>query len=116
MTVWLWALNSPNSQGLLKPHAYNPSASVIAIASPPTQTILLYDVRNFDKPPFAILDKSSAASQLDPELVAQITEEVRKQVCLVVSFWKVKSSTMRPPPLSRLSAATQVLQQVPQDA
>ncbi|KAF4545963.1 uncharacterized protein LTHEOB_4615 [Lasiodiplodia theobromae] len=100
------ATENADTQGLLKLHgpylaAYDPCSSVIAIASPPTQTILLYDVRNFDKPPFAIFDKSSAASQLDPELVAQITEEVRKQVCLVVSFWKIKTSTMRPPPLPR---------------
>jgi COMPASS component SWD2 len=36
--------------------AYDPSASVIAIASPPTQSVLLYDLRNYDKPPFATFD------------------------------------------------------------
>jgi COMPASS component SWD2 len=35
---------------------YDPSATVMAIASPSTQTVLLYDVRNYDKPPFAIWD------------------------------------------------------------
>jgi COMPASS component SWD2 len=35
---------------------YDPSATVIAIASPLAQTVLLYDVRNYDKPPFACWD------------------------------------------------------------
>ena len=60
-TVKLWDLRSASAQGSLNLHgayltAYDPSASVIAIASPPTQSILLYDVRNFDKPPFATFD------------------------------------------------------------
>ncbi|KAF2873819.1 WD repeat-containing protein-like protein [Massariosphaeria phaeospora] len=60
-TVRLWALNSNSHQGLLKLHApylavYDPSATVIAIASPPTHSILLYDVRNYDKSPFATFD------------------------------------------------------------
>ncbi|KAL5119924.1 hypothetical protein ACEQ8H_002022 [Pleosporales sp. CAS-2024a] len=60
-TVRLWNLQSPNYHGLLHLHgaylaAYDPSATVMAIASPSTQTVLLYDVRNFDKPPFAIWD------------------------------------------------------------
>lgn len=75
-TVRLWALNSPNSQGLLKLHgsylaAYDPSASVIAIASPPTQTILLYDVRNFDKPPFATFDLHEMEQQYTPGSVGR---------------------------------------------
>jgi COMPASS component SWD2 len=60
-TVLLWDLQSPNYQGKLKidaPYlaAYDPSASVIAIASPSTHAILLYDIRNYDKPPFATFD------------------------------------------------------------
>jgi len=60
-TVKLWDLRSSSPQGNLNLHgayltAYDPSASVIAIASPPTQSILLYDLRNFDKPPFATFD------------------------------------------------------------
>lgn len=60
-TVRLWNLSSPNYVGLLNLHgpylaAYDPSATVIAIASPPTQSILLYDIRNYDKPPFATFD------------------------------------------------------------
>lgn len=36
--------------------AYDPSATVIAIASPTTHSVLLYDIRNYDKPPFATWD------------------------------------------------------------
>lgn len=60
-SVKLWDLRSSSPQGNLNLHgatltAYDPSATVIAIASPPTQTVLLYDLRNFDKPPFATFD------------------------------------------------------------
>ncbi|KAF2190267.1 WD repeat-containing protein-like protein [Zopfia rhizophila CBS 207.26] len=60
-TVRIWNLSSNNYQGELKLHgaylaAYDPSATVIAIASPPTHSVLLYDIRNFDKPPFASFD------------------------------------------------------------
>lgn len=60
-TVRLWNLSSPNYHGLLNLHApylavYDPSATVIAVASPPTHSLLLYDVRNYDKPPFATFD------------------------------------------------------------
>ncbi|KAK4988257.1 hypothetical protein LTR50_004083 [Elasticomyces elasticus] len=60
-TVKLWNLNSASPQGELRLHApyltaYDPSATVIAIASPSTQSIVLYDLRNYDKPPFATFD------------------------------------------------------------
>jgi COMPASS component SWD2 len=60
-TVRMWALNSPNAKGQLNLHApyfaaYDPSATVIAVASPPTHSILLYDLRNYDKPPFSTFD------------------------------------------------------------
>ena len=60
-TVRLWDLQSPHFQGQLNLHgaylaAYDPSASVIAIASPSTHHVLLYDIRNYDKPPFANFD------------------------------------------------------------
>jgi COMPASS component SWD2 len=60
-TVRLWNLSSPNYHGLLNLHGaylatYDPSATVMAIASPATQSVLLYDVRNYDKPPFAVWD------------------------------------------------------------
>ena len=60
-TVKLWDCRSANSQGQLNFEspwltAYDPSASVIAIASPPAQVVCLYDLRNYDKPPFATFD------------------------------------------------------------
>ncbi|KAJ9618938.1 hypothetical protein H2203_008754 [Taxawa tesnikishii (nom. ined.)] len=60
-TVKLWDLRSANAQGSLNLHgatltAFDPSASVIGIASPSTQSVLLYDLRNYDKPPFATFD------------------------------------------------------------
>jgi COMPASS component SWD2 len=60
-TVKLWDCRSESAQGELKftdpwLTAWDPSASVIAIASPPAQTVLLYDFKNYDKPPFASFD------------------------------------------------------------
>jgi COMPASS component SWD2 len=60
-TVKLWDVRSPNAQGQLNFTsaylvAYDPSATVIAIASPLSQTICLYDLKNYDKPPFANFD------------------------------------------------------------
>lgn len=60
-TVRLWDCRSPNPQGQLNftsayLTAYDPSATVIAIASPPAQTVFLYDLKNFDKAPFASFD------------------------------------------------------------
>jgi len=60
-TVKLWDCKSSTPQGELtftSPYltAFDPSATVIAIASPPAQTLHLYDFRNYDKPPFATFD------------------------------------------------------------
>lgn len=60
-TIKLWDCRSANSQGQLNFHcpwftAFDASASVIAIASPPAQMVTLYDLRNYDKPPFATFD------------------------------------------------------------
>lgn len=70
-TVCLWDLNSRNPQGKLKlstPYlaAYDPSANVMAIASQSTASILLYDVRNFDKAPFATFDLASHEDRYTP--------------------------------------------------
>ncbi|MCJ1326500.1 member of Set1p complex, histone methyl transferase [Thelotrema lepadinum] len=63
-TVRLWSLSSPNPHGKLSlatPSltAYDPTATVLAIASPSTSSILLYDLRNFDKSPFETFDLST---------------------------------------------------------
>lgn len=60
-TVALWDLNSRHAQGKLKlatPYlvAFDPSASVLAIASQSTSSVLLYDFRNYDKAPFSTFD------------------------------------------------------------
>ncbi|KAF1989903.1 WD repeat-containing protein 82 [Aulographum hederae CBS 113979] len=60
-TVRLWSVQSSSFTAkinLTRPTlaAYDPSASVIAIASPSTHCVLLYDLRNYDKPPFATFD------------------------------------------------------------
>lgn len=69
--VCLWDLNSRSPQGKLKlvsPYlaAYDPTASVMAIASQSTQSILLYDVRNFDKAPFVTFDLADAERKYCP--------------------------------------------------
>ncbi|KAL8738983.1 MAG: hypothetical protein Q9190_007906 [Brigantiaea leucoxantha] len=60
-TVRIWDLNKTTPRGALNlatPYlaAYDPSASVIAIASASTSSVLLYDLRNYDKAPFATFD------------------------------------------------------------
>ncbi|KIW86017.1 hypothetical protein Z517_01411 [Fonsecaea pedrosoi CBS 271.37] len=69
--VCLWDLNSRSPQGKLKlvtPYlaAYDPSAQIMAIASQSTSSILLYDVRNFDKAPFATFDMAGAEDRYTP--------------------------------------------------
>ncbi|KAB8343033.1 hypothetical protein FH972_022627 [Carpinus fangiana] len=64
-TVRLWDMQSQSAQGILKLKqptlcAYDPTATVLAIACPLAQQILLYDVRNFDKPPFTTFDLQPA--------------------------------------------------------
>jgi len=60
-TVRMWDCRSPNACGQLNFEspwltAYDPSATVIAVASPPAQMVVLYDLKNYDKPPFASFD------------------------------------------------------------
>ncbi|KAJ5098507.1 WD repeat protein [Penicillium argentinense] len=70
-TVTLWDLGSRNPQGKLKlatPYlvAFDPSASVIAIASQATSAILLHDFRNYDKAPFATFDLAQLEEAYTP--------------------------------------------------
>ncbi len=62
----MWDLRSQHPQGQLNLHspylcAYDGTATVLAIASLAAQSILLYDVRNYDKSPFATFDLRPAA-------------------------------------------------------
>jgi len=75
-TVRLWSLNSANHQGKLQLEApyfasFDPSATVIAIASPATSTILLYDLRNYDKAPFATFDMLENERRFTPKSVGR---------------------------------------------
>ncbi|RVX65923.1 hypothetical protein B0A52_10230 [Exophiala mesophila] len=70
-TVCLWDLNSRSPQGKLKlvtPYlaAYDPSANVMAIASQSTSSILMYDVRNYDKAPFETFDLAAREDTYTP--------------------------------------------------
>jgi COMPASS component SWD2 len=70
-TIAVWDLNSRNAQGKLKlatPYllAFDPSASVIAIASQSTSSVLLYDFRNYDKAPFATFDLAPHEERFTP--------------------------------------------------
>ena len=75
-SVRLWSVNSPNPQGklaLATPYlaAFDPSATVIAIASTATSSILLYDLRNYDKAPFATFDLRPHELTFTPASVAR---------------------------------------------
>lgn len=70
-TVALWDLSSRHAQGKLKlatPYlvAFDPSASVLAIASQSTSSVLLYDFRNYDKAPFSTFDLSPYEERYTP--------------------------------------------------
>lgn len=70
-TVTLWDLGSRNPQGKLKlatPYlaAFDPSASVIAIASQSTSSVALFDFRNYDKPPFTTFDLAPLEEMYTP--------------------------------------------------
>lgn len=75
-TVTVWDLGSRNPQGKLKlatPYlaAFDPSASVIAIASQSTSSIALFDFRNYDKPPFVTFDLAPFEEMYTPSTRAR---------------------------------------------
>ncbi|KAI9678645.1 MAG: member of Set1p complex, histone methyl transferase [Caeruleum heppii] len=75
-TVQLWSLNTPNPTGKLELHApyltaFDASATVMAIASPTTSSILLYDVRQYDKAPFATFDTLELEKTYTPSSVGR---------------------------------------------
>ncbi|RMZ86674.1 hypothetical protein DV736_g6100, partial [Chaetothyriales sp. CBS 134916] len=74
--VCLWDLNSRSPQGKLKlvtPYlaTFDPSGVVMAIASPATSSILMYDVRNFDKAPFQTIDMAEHEEKWAPTTVGR---------------------------------------------
>ncbi|KAG5913794.1 hypothetical protein E4U42_000876 [Claviceps africana] len=71
-TVRLWDTQSRNWQGQLflrSPYlaAYDPSGMVFAVACPGSGSILLYDIRNYDKAPFATVDVVEKCHKIDQQ-------------------------------------------------
>jgi COMPASS component SWD2 len=75
-TVRLWDTNTPNMCGHLKLHqpslvAFDPSGTVIAVASEAAQSILLYDFRQYDKEPFLAFDMLEHAHEITPNSMSR---------------------------------------------
>ncbi|KAH7127690.1 WD40-repeat-containing domain protein [Dactylonectria macrodidyma] len=75
-TVRLWDTQSKHCQGQLNlraPYlvAYDPSATVFAVACPSSGTILLYDARNYDKAPFATVDIVEQCRRVDSQCLVK---------------------------------------------
>jgi COMPASS component SWD2 len=76
-SISLWDLRSRNVQGKLQlatPYlvAFDPTASVIAIASQSTSSVLLYDFRNYDRAPFATFDLVPHEERYTPSTRARL--------------------------------------------
>jgi len=70
-TVCFWDLSARNWTGRLHLRnaylaAYDPSAVTFAVASASCGSVLLYDVRNFDKAPFSTFDLVETCRNVDP--------------------------------------------------
>lgn len=75
-TVRIWDTQTRNFQGQLNLKtptlsAYDPSGTVFAIACPSSGSILLYDLRNFDKAPFTIVDVIEQGRRIDPQYLVK---------------------------------------------
>lgn len=75
-TVRIWDTQTKNWQGeliLRNPclAAYDPSGTVFAVACPSSGTILLYDVRNYDKAPFATVDVIDQCRGVDAQCLVK---------------------------------------------
>lgn len=75
-TVRLWDTQSKNWQGQLllrSPYlaAYDPSGAVFAVGCPSSGTVLLYDVRHYDRAPFATVDVVDQCRAVDPNHVVR---------------------------------------------
>jgi COMPASS component SWD2 len=69
-TVRLWNVASKQWTGLLylnKPYlsAWDPSGNIFAVGSPAAGTVLLYDHRNYTKPPFSVFDVVEQCAAVD---------------------------------------------------
>ncbi|PHH61047.1 hypothetical protein CDD81_815 [Ophiocordyceps australis] len=75
-SVRLWDTQTKNCQCqlMLKDPclaAYDPSATVFAVACPSSGSILLYDVRNYDKAPFTVIDVIEKCRGLDSHFLVK---------------------------------------------
>lgn len=75
-TVRLWNIGSKQWTGLLyltKPYlsAWDPAGNVFAVASPASGSVLLYDYRKYDKPPFSIFDIVEQCGAVDKRNLLQ---------------------------------------------
>ncbi|TQW00090.1 histone H3 methyltransferase complex and RNA cleavage factor II complex, subunit SWD2 [Cordyceps javanica] len=75
-TVRLWDTQTKNWQGQLllrSPYlaAYDPSGTVFAVGCPSSGSILLYDVRHYDKAPFTTVDVVEKCHAIDPNHVVR---------------------------------------------
>ncbi|GJN69523.1 histone H3 methyltransferase complex and RNA cleavage factor II complex, subunit SWD2 [Purpureocillium lilacinum] len=75
-TVRLWDTQTKHWQGQLLLRnpalaAYDPSGTVFAVACPSSGTILLYDVRNYDKAPFTTIDIMEQCRGIDTQYLVK---------------------------------------------
>ncbi|KAL7786689.1 WD40-repeat-containing domain protein [Trichoderma ceciliae] len=75
-TVRIWDTQTKHWQGQLllrSPYlaAYDPSGTVFAVACPSSGTVLMYDVRNYDKAPFATVDIVEQCRAVDPQCLVK---------------------------------------------
>ncbi|RFU75455.1 wd repeat containing 82 [Trichoderma arundinaceum] len=75
-TVRLWDTQTKHWQGQLflrSPYlaAYDPSGTVFAVACPSSGTVLMYDVRNYDKAPFATIDVVEQCRGVDSQCLVK---------------------------------------------
>lgn len=75
-TVRIWDTQTKNWQGQLNLRsptlaAYDPSGTVFAVACPSAGSILLYDVRNFDKAPFTTIDIVEQGRRVDSQCLVK---------------------------------------------
>lgn len=75
-TLRLWDTQTKHWQGQLllrSPYlaAFDPSGTVFAVACPSSGTVLLYDLRNYDKAPFATIDVVEQCRRIDSECLVR---------------------------------------------
>ncbi|RDL39709.1 WD40 repeat-like protein [Venustampulla echinocandica] len=75
-TVRIWDAGTKNACGKLHLNggylaAWDPSGNVFAVASPTSQSILLYDYRNFDREPFSTFDVLQHSQEINPSSISK---------------------------------------------